>query len=43
VARQPALGVPKAMDVFTPQGVAQSDELAYTLHQPVVVQGVSMP
>jgi carbohydrate-binding DOMON domain-containing protein len=35
--------VPKAMDVLTPPGVSQADELDYTVHQPVVVQGVSIP
>jgi glucoamylase len=35
--------VPKAMDVITPSGVAQSDELDYTLHQPVTLQGVAIP
>ena len=34
--------VPKAMDVLTPAGVAQSDELDYTLG-PVVIQGVTIP
>ena len=34
--------VPKAMDVLTPAGVAQSDELDYTLHQPVTLQGVTI-
>jgi glucan 1,4-alpha-glucosidase len=34
--------VPKAMDVITPSGVLQSDELDYTLH-PVVLQGVTIP
>jgi hypothetical protein len=29
--------VPKAMDVITPAGVSQADELDETLHQPVVV------
>jgi glucan 1,4-alpha-glucosidase len=32
--------VPKAMDVITPSGVQQSNELDYTLHSPVVIQGV---
>jgi glucan 1,4-alpha-glucosidase len=32
--------VPKAMDVLTPSGVSQADELDYTLHQPVVISGV---
>jgi carbohydrate-binding DOMON domain-containing protein len=36
-------GVPKAMDILTPDGVAQSDELDYTVHAPVVVQGVAIP
>ena len=35
--------VPKAIDVLTPPGVAQSDELDYTQHAPVVIQGVTMP
>jgi hypothetical protein len=35
--------VPKAVDVLTPPGVAQSDELDYTLHHPVVLQGVTIP
>ncbi len=35
--------VPKAMDVITPPGVSQSNELDYTLHNPVVLQGVSIP
>jgi hypothetical protein len=35
--------VPKAMDVLTPPGVSQSDELDYTKHSPVTLQGVVMP
>ncbi len=35
--------VPKLMDVITPAGVLQSDELDYTLHGPVVLQGVAIP
>ncbi|HZD02582.1 MAG TPA: glucodextranase DOMON-like domain-containing protein [Actinomycetes bacterium] len=35
--------VPKAMDVLTPPGVLQSDELDYTLHQPVTIQAVTIP
>jgi glucoamylase len=35
--------VPKAMDVLTPAGVSQSDELDYTVHNPVVLQGVAIP
>ena len=35
--------VPKAMDVLTPTGVAQSDELDYTLHSPVTIQDVVIP
>ena len=31
------------MDVITPAGVQQSDELDYTLHNPVVLQGVQIP
>jgi len=34
--------VPKAMDVITPAGVAQSTELDYTAG-PVVLQGVTIP
>jgi glucoamylase len=34
--------VPKAIDVLTPTGVAQSDELDYTVHQPVTIQGVAI-
>jgi hypothetical protein len=29
--------------VLTPAGVTQSDELDYTLHNPVVIQGVTIP
>jgi glucoamylase len=32
--------VPKAIDVVTPPGVAQSGELDYTVNQPVTIQGV---
>ncbi len=35
--------VPKAVDVLTPQGVAQSDELDYTKNSPVVLQDVVVP
>ncbi len=35
--------VPKAVDVIPPAGVLQSDELDYTLHNPVVLQGVAIP
>ncbi|HVD29875.1 MAG TPA: glucodextranase DOMON-like domain-containing protein, partial [Mycobacteriales bacterium] len=35
--------VPKAIDVVTPAGVSQADELDYTLHQPVVLQAVPIP
>jgi carbohydrate-binding DOMON domain-containing protein len=35
--------VPKAMDVLTPSGVLQSDELDYTKHNPVTITGVTMP
>jgi hypothetical protein len=34
--------VPKAMDVITPSGVTQSDELDYTLH-PVTIAPVVIP
>jgi hypothetical protein len=39
----PADQLPKAMDVFTPAGVAQSAELDYTAHNPVVIAPVVMP
>jgi carbohydrate-binding DOMON domain-containing protein len=35
--------VPKAMDVITPAGVSQANELDYTLHNPVSLQGVVIP
>lgn len=35
--------VPKVMDVLTPSGVTQSDELDYTLHSPVTLQDVVIP
>jgi len=35
--------VPKAVDVFTPTGVAQSDELDYTVHNPVVIAPITIP
>ncbi|HEY3059537.1 MAG TPA: glucodextranase DOMON-like domain-containing protein [Chloroflexota bacterium] len=35
--------VPKVMDVLTPAGVPQSDEVDYTVHQPIVLQPVLMP
>jgi glucoamylase len=35
--------VPKAVDVLTPAGTDQSDELDYTLHSPVVIRGVTIP
>jgi glucan 1,4-alpha-glucosidase len=35
--------VPKAMDVLTPAGTAQSDELDYTVHSPVTIAPVVMP
>jgi len=35
--------VPKAMDVLTPPGATQSDELDYTLHNPVVIAPVAIP
>ena len=34
--------VPKVIDVLTPPGVLQSDELDYTLHSPVVITGVTI-
>jgi glucoamylase len=35
--------VPKAIDVLTPTGVAQSDELDYTVHNPVTIAPVVVP
>jgi glucoamylase len=35
--------VPKAMDVLTPAGTTQSDELDYTLHSPVTIAPVVVP
>ena len=35
--------VPKVMDVLTPAGVSQSDELDYTTHRPVALQAVIIP
>ena len=35
--------VPKAVDVLTPTGVAQSDELDYTIHNPVTIAPVVVP
>jgi glucan 1,4-alpha-glucosidase len=35
--------VPKAMDVLTPTGVSQADELDPTKHTPVVVAGLTLP
>jgi glucoamylase len=35
--------VPKLMDVITPAGVSQADEVDYTLHSPVVLSGVMIP
>jgi carbohydrate-binding DOMON domain-containing protein len=35
--------VPKAMDVLTPSSVSQSNELDYTLHNPVTLQDIVVP
>jgi glucan 1,4-alpha-glucosidase len=35
--------VPKAIDVLTPAGVSQADELDYTLHSPVTIAPVMIP
>jgi carbohydrate-binding DOMON domain-containing protein len=35
--------VPKALDVVTPSGVSQSQELDYTVNNPVTIQGVFIP
>jgi glucoamylase len=34
--------VPKTLDVLTPSGVLQSNELDYTIHQPVTIQAVTI-
>ena len=38
-----AWGDPKAMDVFTQSPVTQSDELDYTLHNPVTIAPIQIP
>jgi glucoamylase len=35
--------VPKAVDVLTPAGTSQADELDYTLHTPVTIAPVTIP
>ena len=35
--------VPKAVDVLTPTGTLQSDELDYTIHNPVTIAPVVIP
>ena len=35
--------VPKAVDVLTPAGISQADELDYTLHSPVTIAPVVVP
>src|SRR5262245_10478171 len=35
--------VPRVMDTITPPGTAQSNELDYTLHSPLVLQGLPFP
>jgi carbohydrate-binding DOMON domain-containing protein len=35
--------VPKVMDTITPPGVSQSNELDYTLHNPVTLQDIVIP
>ena len=35
--------VPKAMDILTPPGVSQANELDYTLHSPVMLEDVIIP
>ena len=40
---RPELWSRRPIDVITPRGVAQSTELDYTLHSPVVIQGVTIP
>ena len=35
--------VPKAVDVVTPAGTAQSDEIDYTVHKPVTIAPVVVP
>ena len=41
--RRPGHGARRPMDVLTPAGVAQSDELDYTIHNPVTIAPVVMP
>jgi hypothetical protein len=36
------LAVP-AVDVLTPTGVSQADELDYTIHDPVVIAPIALP
>ena len=33
----------EAMDVLTPAGVSQANELDYTVHNPVSIRGVFIP
>jgi glucoamylase len=35
--------VPKVMDTITPSGVSQSNELDYTIHNPVMLQDIVIP
>jgi hypothetical protein len=35
--------VPKALDVLTPAGTTQVDELDYTVHRPVTIAPVVVP
>jgi carbohydrate-binding DOMON domain-containing protein len=35
--------VPKVMDVIAPAGVSQSNELDYTIHNPVTLQDITIP
>ncbi len=39
----PSGQVPKAVDVLTPGGVIQADELDYTIHSPVTIAPVTIP
>lgn len=35
--------LPKVMDVLTPAGVSQSDEVDYTVHKPVFISPITLP
>ena len=39
----PTGNLPKVIDTLTPAGLSQADELDYTVHAPVVIQGLTLP